>query len=153
MNFGQHINRFLLPALPLFLLLTANSFGQSAYKCKDAQGKIAYSDVPCSSAEGGKVPLSATPSSASGAEFKLGQICVEQLRRFVTFKDPESIKILAQPRRIGAELIDWNGIRVEATQFSLIVDAKNSYGAYSGGEDYVCNTSIDGRRVLSIHRR
>lgn len=102
---------------------------------------------------GGKVPLSTAPNSDSGSEFKLGQICVEQLTRYVTFKDPESVKILSQPRKLGADLIDWNGIRVEALQFRMVVDAKNSYGAYSGGDDYRCDTSLDGRRIFSIRKR
>ena len=139
--------------LPLaLLLLTSNTFAQAAYKCKDAQGKIAYSDVPCPSADLGKVPLSSAPTSESGGQFKLGQICVEQLKRFVSFKDPESIKIISQPRKFGADLIDWNGIRVEAIQFSMTVDAKNSYGAFTGGDRYVCDTSLDGRRIFSIHK-
>ena len=149
MNSTQLIYR-LLPLL--LLLVTYNAFAQAAYKCKDAQGKIGYSDVPCPSADGGKVPLSAAPSGESGSEFKLGQICVEQLKRFVVFKDPESVRILHQPRKFGADLVDWNGIRVEAIQFSLTVDAKNSYGAYTGGDHYVCDTSLDGRRVFSIHK-
>lgn len=131
----------------------ADAYSQAAYKCKDAQGKVAYSDVPCPSAEGGKVPLSTAPNSDSGSEFKLGKICFEQLTRYVTFKDPESVKILSQPRKLGADLIDWNGIRVEALQFRMVVDAKNSYGAYSGGDDYRCDTSLDGRRIFSIRKR
>ena len=150
MNSTQLICRL----LPLVLLLsTPNAFAQAAYKCKDAQGKIGYSDVPCPSADGGKVPLSTAPASESGGEFKLGQICVEQLKRFVTFKDPESVRVLSQPRKYGADLIDWNDIRVEALQFNMVVDAKNSYGAYSGGENYRCDTSLDGCRIFSIRKR
>lgn len=135
------------------LLLMSNAHAQAAYKCKDAQGKIGYSDVPCPSSDGGKVPISGKPSGESGGEFKLGQICVEQLKTSVVFKDPDSVKIISQPRKTGADLIDWNGIRVEALQFSLIVDAKNSYGAYTGGDDYRCDTSLDGRRIFSIRKR
>ena len=126
---------------------------QSAYRCTDASGTVEYRDSPCSIQRESRVPTSDPASSTSGKDFVPGDICVEQLKTRVAFKDPDSVKVLSKLRKAGADLIDWNGIRVEALQFDLLVDAKNSYGAYTGGESYRCDIGLDSRRVFSIQRR
>lgn len=69
---------------------------------------------------------------------------------------------LAEPRRLCAAAIaptlkDPTSLRVEGLhtglqpgEYNLLVNAKNSYGGYTGAKPYVCRLSPDGKSVLGV---
>lgn len=63
--------------------------------------------------------------------------CLNVLKNTYNFKDPESMRIEGNP---GTILFADGGKKV-----FIKVNAKNSYGAYAGAKNYVCNFSPDGR--------
>lgn len=69
---------------------------------------------------------------------------------------------LAQPRALCSEAIastlkDPPSLRIEGMhtglrpgEYNLMVNAKNSYGGYTGAKPFVCQLSADGKRVLKV---
>lgn len=87
------------------------------------------------------LPLAA--SAQDGAE----HVCVQQVRKHVAFRDPDSIKVVHVSGG-KAEIIDYAGTRLMAFRFDVMINSKNEYGAYAGARTYQCFTSEDRRRVL-----
>lgn len=69
---------------------------------------------------------------------------------------------LAQPRQLCAAAIaptlkDPPSLRIEGMhtglqpgEYNLLVNAKNSYGGYTGAKPFVCTLSPDGMRVVKV---
>jgi hypothetical protein len=74
-------------------------------------------------------------------------VCVQQVRKFVAFRDPDSIKVVHISEG-KAEVIDYANTRLVAFRFDVMINSKNQYGAYGGARTYQCYTSEDRRRVL-----
>ena len=74
-------------------------------------------------------------------------VCAQQVRKFVAFRDPDSIKVvhISEPK---AEVIDYAGTRLVGFRFDVMINSKNEFGAYAGARTYQCFTSEDRRRVL-----
>ena len=73
--------------------------------------------------------------------------CVQQVHKFVSFRDPDSVKVVTLSEG-KAEIIDYAGTRLVAFRFDVRFNSKNEYGAYTGPRTYQCFTSEDRRRVL-----
>ncbi len=76
-------------------------------------------------------------------------LCIAQLPGSFAFKDPDSLKI-SSLGYATTTVIPHMGTKVMAKVYVLEVNAKNSYGAYTGAETYRCYTSMDDSRVLRI---
>lgn len=111
------------------------------YKCT-VDGVDTYSQVPC--AEDAK-PITVTPpaklSSDTANEAELVDQCVAYFKRAGDFKDPDSIKV-------ESHFFDWlqddSGAR---RVLQLKINAKNSYGAYAGGEFRPCFLNYNGTKM------
>lgn len=69
---------------------------------------------------------------------------------------------LSEPRRLCSAAIksmlkDPESLRIEGMhtglqpgQYNLLVNAKNSYGGYTGAKPFVCTLSPDGKRVVKV---
>lgn len=69
---------------------------------------------------------------------------------------------LAEPRRLCSAAIapmlkDPPSLRIEGMhtglqpgEYNLLVNAKNSYGGYTGAKPFVCTLSADGKRVVKV---
>ena len=95
------------------------------------------------------IAMAAAPALAQDKD---EHVCVQQVRKFVAFRDPESIKIVHLSEG-KAEIIDYAGTRLMAFRFDVMINSKNEYGAYAGARTYQCFTSEDRRRVLDYKPR
>ena len=79
-------------------------------------------------------------------------VCVRDITKWVTFKDPESVRVtsLTGP---GFEAIDYANTRVLAYKFTLMVNSKGEKGGYTGERRYTCWTSEDRQRILQYSPR
>lgn len=116
------------------------------YKCT-VDGVETFSQVPC--AEDAQ-PISVTPpaklSSAPLNEAELIDQCVAYFKSAGDFKDPDSIKV-------ESHYFDWlqddSGAR---RVLQLKINAKNSYGAYAGGEYRPCFLNYNGTKLSDNQR-
>jgi len=90
------------------------------------------------------IAMAALPSFADNDS---EHVCAQQVRKFVAFRDPDSVKVvhISEPK---AEVIDYAGTRLVGFRFDVMINSKNEYGAYGGARTYQCFTSEDRRRVL-----
>jgi len=79
-------------------------------------------------------------------------VCVRNLDKWVTFRDPDSIKVVSVSEG-KAEVIDYADTRLVGVKFTVMVNSKNERGGYSGARPYQCYTSEDRRRVLNYSPR
>lgn len=123
------------------VLLCSASVHAEIYKCT-VDGVETFSQVPC--AEDAQ-PISVTPpaklSSDTANEAELIDQCVAYFKRAGDFKDPDSIKV-------EGHFFDWlqddSGAR---RVLQIKVNAKNSYGAYAGGEYRPCFLNYNGTKM------
>ena len=79
-------------------------------------------------------------------------VCVRELQKWVTFRDPDSIKVVSVSDG-KAEVIDYADTRLVAVKFTVTVNSKGEQGGYRGPRPYQCFTSEDRRRVLNFSPR
>ncbi|QRK80161.1 DUF4124 domain-containing protein [Shewanella sp. LZH-2] len=128
------------------VLLCSASVNAEIYKCT-VGGVETFSQVPC--AEDAQ-PISVTPpaklSSDTANEAELIDQCVAYFKRAGDFKDPDSIKV-------EGHFFDWlqddSGAR---RVLQLKINAKNSYGAYAGGEYHPCFLNYSGTKLSENQR-
>lgn len=65
----------------------------------------------------------------------------------VALKDPESAK-LGKVVRIGAEMDIQHGYPTPTIMYTMMINAKNSYGAYTGSKTHICVFSTDEKRFI-----
>lgn len=117
------------------------------YRCT-VNGVDTYSQVPCAE---DAIPILVTPPPKISSvvdtanESILVEQCVAYFKRAGDFKDPDSIKV-------EGHFFDWlqddSGAR---RVLQIKINAKNSYGAYAGGEFYPCFLNYIGTK-LSDHQ-
>jgi hypothetical protein len=113
------------------------------YRCGET-----FSDTPCGSTA--EVVRQTPPIAATDAVRVLPEaLCITQLPKYFAFKDPDSLKI-SSLGYATTTVIPHRDTKVMAKVYVLEVNAKNSYGAYTGAETYRCYTSMDDSRVLTI---
>lgn len=132
--------------LAIFISVATFSLQASIYKCT-VNGVETFSQVPCAEdAQPIKVTPPAKLSSDTANEAELIDQCVAYFKRAGDFKDPDSIKI-------EGHFFDWlqddSGAR---KVLQLKINAKNSYGAYAGGEYRPCFLNYSGTK-LSDHQK
>lgn len=129
--------------LTSIVVLQSTHVNAEIYKCTN-DGIDTYSQTPC--AEDAQ-PITITPPAKlhSGEntvnEDELVSQCVEVLKHYAGFKDPDSVKV-------EGHFFDWlqddSGAR---RVLQIKINAKNSYGAYAGSEFYPCFLNYTGTRL------
>ncbi|MGI2153097.1 hypothetical protein ACROAK_09445 [Shewanella oncorhynchi] len=118
------------------------------YKCIN-DGIDTYSQTPC--AEDAKPIIVTPPAKLHSGENTLNEDelvsqCVEVLKRYAGFKDPDSIKV-------EGHFYDWlqddSGAR---RVLQLKINAKNSYGAYAGSKFQPCFLNYSGTKLSENQR-
>jgi len=132
--------------LAILLGVVTFSLQASIYKCT-VNGVDTYSQVPCAEdAQSISVIPPAKLSSDTANEAELIDQCVAYFKRTGDFKDPDSIKV-------EGHYLDWlqddSGAR---RVLQLKINAKNSYGAYAGGEYRPCFLNYNGTK-MSDHQK
>lgn len=118
---------------------------QPLYRCGNT-----YSQTPCAAdAASRSVYSGAAPSRGPG--FSGYELCSAHAVRYVASPEPESARTMAVGQR-KTEVIQYAGQSIAAHRFDLAVDAKTSYGVYSGPVMYSCWLSEDQARVLQFRR-
>ncbi|MDT3319273.1 DUF4124 domain-containing protein [Shewanella sp. SP1S2-4] len=123
------------------VLMCSASVHAEIYKCT-VDGVETFSQVPCAEdAQSISVTPPAKLSSAPLNEADLIDQCVAYFKRAGDFKDPDSIKV-------EGHFFDWlqddSGAR---RVLQIKVNAKNSYGAYAGGEYRTCFLNYNGTKM------
>jgi hypothetical protein len=129
--------------LALVLVVSTSAYSDTLYRCGNE-----YSQTPCSG-DAKKVRLSSANGADETATEGGNSVCERDLVKWVKFMDPYSIKIesVAKPK---GEIIDFADTRMSVWNHVVYVNAKNSYGAYSGTKAYNCYTSMDKQRILKV---
>ncbi|WP_052813872.1 DUF4124 domain-containing protein [Shewanella sp. cp20] len=129
----------------MFIILIMANFNLHAavYKCT-IDGVETYSQDPC--AEDAQ-EITVTPPvkmNSSVNDLSVDQLveqCITTLTLIGGFKDPESIKVLGHH-------FDWLQDDTGARRvLQLRINAKNSYGGYSGAEFYPCFLNHSGTQL------
>lgn len=119
---------------------------QQLYRCGNT-----YSQTPCSSeAKPARLFQGATPEKAPGLTGY--ELCAASAASRVATPEPESARIEPLGQRVS-EAIQFAGKPLAAQRYDLTVDAKTSYGVYSGPVAYSCWVSEDQARILQFGRR
>ncbi|MCT7944061.1 DUF4124 domain-containing protein [Shewanella septentrionalis] len=134
------IKWILLTSLMALLSTNANA---EIYRCT-VDGVDTYSQTPC--AEDAQPIIVTPPAKLHSGENTLNEDelvsqCVEVLKRYAGFKDPDSIKV-------EGHFFDWQQDDSGARRvLQLKINAKNSFGAYDGGKYRPCFLSYNGTKV------
>lgn len=116
---------------------------QTLYRCGST-----FSQTPCDkTAEPIKVypdRRADPPPGLRGAE-----LCKRLVPAAVPLKDPYSAVVEVE-RKGRSEVIEFKGQPLAARRFDVFINAKNSYGAYTGEKLYRCYLSEDEARLLRV---
>jgi len=128
----------------LALTSPAISFAGSVYKCS-VNGVTKFSQTPCGGAAH-KVKIhhsTGTPEKGASLE-QIKLDCLSVIKSKGDFKDPASVKIESVRRDF---VTDKSGIR---QVLGMFVNAKNSYGGYTGAKPYFCFLNHNGTQLSKI---
>lgn len=122
-------------------------------KCVSGSGAISYQESPCpKDAKTGvlDVPQIKAGRAPEGEELerKKNQ-CAEMIRHGVAWKDPDSVK-LGAVIRVGPGLSLKAGLGT-VIRYGADVNAKNSYGAYTGKRSAFCEFDIAEKEIVNVH--
>lgn len=125
-------------------MLASNTAQCRVSKCKDENGKSIYSETACSGKESEVVKLEKVPPPPDKNEAT--QRCYKLHETFLryTYKDPESIRL----ERSSVEWVSVVGLGARQ-KITVMINGKNSYGAYEGSKPFSCLWMPDGR-VLNV---
>ena len=116
---------------------------QSIYRCGNT-----YSTAPCDN--GKQIEAARQAVTRPDDDSVEDHVCAKSLKAFVAFKDPDSVKIESVTRTPRWELIEVGAQKVAVKVFYLWVNAKNSYGGYTGAKMYSCYVSEGSGKVLKV---
>ena len=119
---------------------------QTLYRCGNT-----YSQTPCAAdAASARVSANAAPDAATGSAGP--ELCASEGIAQLGFADPESTRVRSVTRA-GTEVIQYAGKPMAARRYNLVINTRNSQGAYPGERSYPCYLSEDERRVLKVGSR
>ena len=140
-----------------FLVLVAHSaHAQKMYRCGNT-----YSQTPCG-AEAQEVkaagvpqpiPTSTLPELSPGRHEEVRAMCERGIRMRPAWKDPDSVKISAIQRAKRTEVVTLAGKRQEIAPWYAGVNAKNSYGGYTGEKIVDCYFDAKEQVLLDVYVR
>ena len=114
-------------------------------------GKTVYQDAPCAG-DGQKVDTtSAGPSNAdvAAAACAAAALCETALRTVPHWKDADSVRI-SDVKRMGFTTTKMHGTTLAVVRYGAMVEAKNSYGAYTGKKPAYCLLNGSETKVLDV---
>lgn len=109
------------------------------YRCGNT-----YSNVPCESAKEVAAPAMAAKERVPG-----DVVCQRDIRRYIAFKDPDSVKVERIVGPVAGEFV-VAGKTIITNRYDMRVNAKNSMGAYVGTKHYACHLSRANGEVLGF---
>ncbi len=123
-----------LPAFPM---------AQQLYRCGNT-----YSQTPCApNATPKRIPTGTAPGQPEGSHGK--ELCATEGVSLLQFPDPESTRIKSVVKA-ESEVVQYSGQPLAVHRFNMVINTKNSNGAYTGDRVYPCYLSEDERRVLKV---
>ncbi len=136
-------------------VLTVGASGEAKFeeRTRAADGSVSgvashrFSLVACAWLLLGAVSM----AHAQGSPFA-DHVCVRNLEKWVSFRDPDSVKVVSVSEG-KPEVIDYANTRLVAVKFTVMVNSKNSQGGYTRPKAYECHTSEDRQRVLNYSPR
>lgn len=129
------------------IALSPALYAQSVYKCGST-----YSQAPCgadakqlnTSPPQAKLPTDVVPPDDV---VKANKVLCEKLAR-LGLKDPEGARI-TEMKRYGPRRIDFQGVST-AVLYMFEINAKNSYGGFTGEKTGICLFSLDDKKFLRM---
>jgi len=132
------------------LSLVALESSAGLYKCTSEDGKITYSQTECPDGVIKELHVSKSPADTPLNDVDdLTERCMTWIR--AGLNDPYSA--VAEPLGgLHAQVIRYKGVPLLVYELVVNVNAKNSYGGYTGYEPYYCYLSQNDQEVLSVER-
>ncbi len=136
--------------LAALALLCAPAWAQ-VYRCPDASGRTVIQQVPCAGGQQMNVKPAAGKAGADVAATRsaAAALCEAALRKAPAWKDPDSVQI-SDVVRVGFTTIQLHGTTLAVVRYSAMVEAKNSYGAYTGKKPAYCLLNGSESKVLDV---
>lgn len=134
------------PIVALVLAITGHAdlaSAQQMYKCGNT-----FSQTPCAPDAVAK-PVQSSPVPDAAAGVAGYELCAAAARKMVNSPEPETARIQPVGER-RSEVIQYAGKPIATHRYDLAIDAKTSYGVFSGLQPYACWLSEDQRRVLQF---
>ncbi len=125
----------------------ASTGAHAQYKCTGSDGKVTFQQAPCT----GGTSVRAASNGADAPSIGGKALCEIYARKTQVFKDPESIR-LNLVSYAGARTVTIGEQVIVSRAYTLLINAKNSYGAYEGEKLYTCFLSEDEQRFLRFVR-
>ncbi|UZZ64524.1 hypothetical protein [Curvibacter phage PCA1] len=129
------------------LLLPACVGAQTMYRCGNT-----FSQQPCGSDAKpiATVGVVQPERAADPAKVSVMQTqCEQWVREKPSWKDRESVKT-SMPTRNKLETRTVNGVGQIVVSYRVLVNAKNSYGAYQGEKTYTCYANRDESKIIDL---
>lgn len=114
-------------------LAAVGAHAQAVNKCV-VDGQVTYQPTPCSAGAAATPIVKGPAPPPSGREITEADIHVCRTMLLESLKDPDSAKFKGEPLNVG--VIPRGEGRAQAVAFE--VNAKNSYGGYTGFKTTVC---------------
>ena len=132
-----------LATLVAFTVLASAPSAQPMYKCGNT-----YSQIPCDkAAEPTRVFKDAKADPPGGLRGK--ELCKAAVPKSVNLKDPYSARV----ETVGGpafEVVTFANQPLTVKRYNVAMNAKNSYGAYTGIKMYKCFLTEDDSRVFDV---
>jgi hypothetical protein len=127
---------------------------QTLYRCGNT-----FSQTPCGDgarevrAAGVAQPVVAPPLGPIDGvrETDLAARCVHAIRSIPSWKDRESLKVSRPERAAAGVARDVNGRRIAVVPWYAQVNAKNSYGGYTGDKMANCYFDSTESRIVDLY--
>jgi len=143
----MNIHRFSAAAA---LLLAAGAPAWAINKCTGPNGKTVFQDAPCAASHSGEaIKDYATHPDFEATKSDAAALCESRLRSDPAWKDPGSV-LITDVRRTGFTTITMHDATLAVVRYTAYVNAKNSYGAYTGAKIASCYMDATEMRVLKI---
>lgn len=134
-------------------VMGATAGAQTMYKCGTT-----FSQTPCAPdakevrAAGVPQPVVAPPLPAATPqrEAELAVKCHLALRDIPAWKDRESLRIEPPSRGREAVVRDINGVRRPVIPYYTTINARNSYGGYTGEKAAACYFDMAEERIVDL---
>ena len=140
------IHRAIVAELVALCAAPLASNAQQLYRCGNT-----YSQTPCApDAKAARVPSGAAPDATPGLRGK--DLCVSEGPKLLRFPDPESTRF-GPVARGGAQVIQYADKPTVAQRYDMVINTKNTQGAYTGDALYACFVSEDQSRILKVEAR
>jgi len=129
----------------LLLIFSCSAQAGTLYRCGNT-----FSQIPCGD-NAQAVQVAGSDSAKNSVPAELARhVCINDLKKWVPFPDPESVKVESISRGTP-EIIEYAGAKLMARRYDLKVNARNGYGGYTGAQNFSCFASEDNQRILKVN--